>query len=265
MRASHPRRRSPSRHRPRRRHRHRPPPRIGIALSVSVCVPERIPHHKPLPDALRVAHAAAHAVALPHSDAVADLARDGLADLRDDARPHETFYGRGWGHGVGLTSTAPRAGRRRPDAGADPRRVLQGRQPTTVTATQNIRVLVLASYNAVKPAPLVIYGRETEGRSTAPPPRSPPAASSSSTARRRPSTASRRHVAAPGPRRTRRPAHLFNMNSGRVRHRAAARPPDPDSGAFLQLDSKPPTTYDTFRGRLRSCPGTGRACGWSTA
>ena len=73
-----------------------------------------------------------------------------------------TFYGRGWGHGVGLNQYGAKG---RALAGQTAEQILaayyKGAKQTTVSPTQNVRVLVLAGYNAVKSAPLVIHGRET--------------------------------------------------------------------------------------------------------
>jgi stage II sporulation protein D len=74
-----------------------------------------------------------------------------------------TFYGRGWGHGVGLNQYGAKG---RALAGQTAEQILaayyKGAKPATFSSTQNVRVLVLAGYNAVKSAPLVIHGRETE-------------------------------------------------------------------------------------------------------
>ena len=74
-----------------------------------------------------------------------------------------TFYGRGWGHGVGLNQYGAKG---RAGAGQTAEQILaayyRGAKPATVSATQNVRVLVLAGYPAVKSAPLVVHGRSTE-------------------------------------------------------------------------------------------------------
>ena len=74
-----------------------------------------------------------------------------------------TFYGRGWGHGVGLNQYGAKG---RALAGQTAEQILaayyKGAKTTTVSPTRNVRVLVLAGYRAVKSAPLVIHGRATE-------------------------------------------------------------------------------------------------------
>ena len=77
--------------------------------------------------------------------------------------PTTTFYGRGWGHGVGLNQYGAKG---RALAGQTAEQILaayyKGAKAATVSPTQNVRVLVLAGFNAVKAAPLVIHGLETE-------------------------------------------------------------------------------------------------------
>ncbi|HET7828190.1 MAG TPA: SpoIID/LytB domain-containing protein [Candidatus Limnocylindrales bacterium] len=74
-----------------------------------------------------------------------------------------TFYGRGWGHGVGLNQYGAKG---RALGGQTAEQILaayyKGAKTTTVSPTRNVRVLVLAGYRAVKSAPLVIHGRATE-------------------------------------------------------------------------------------------------------
>ena len=73
-----------------------------------------------------------------------------------------TFYGRGYGHGVGMSQYGAKG---RAKAGQTAAQILaayfKGSTPGTVSPTQNTRVLVLAGYNAVATAPLVIRGRDT--------------------------------------------------------------------------------------------------------
>ena len=72
------------------------------------------------------------------------------------------FYGRGYGHGVGLNQYGARG---RALAGQTSAQILaayfKGSTPATVSATTNVRVLVLSGYRAVSSAPLVIRGRVT--------------------------------------------------------------------------------------------------------
>src|SRR5690242_11433680 len=76
-----------------------------------------------------------------------------------------TFYGRGWGHGVGLNQYGAKG---RALGGQTAEQILaayyKGAKTTTVSPTQNVRVLVLSGYTAVKSAPLVIHGRAKIGR-----------------------------------------------------------------------------------------------------
>jgi stage II sporulation protein D len=73
-----------------------------------------------------------------------------------------TFYGRGYGHGVGMSQYGARG---RAKAGQTAAQILaayfKGSTPGTVSSTQNTRVLLLAGYNAVSTAPLVVRGRVT--------------------------------------------------------------------------------------------------------
>jgi SpoIID/LytB domain protein len=73
-----------------------------------------------------------------------------------------TFYGRGWGHGVGLNQYGAKG---RAQAGQTATQILgayfKGAKISTVSATQPIRVLLMAGYNAVSTSPLVIRGRLT--------------------------------------------------------------------------------------------------------
>ena len=122
---------------PRSTPRHRRPP-IAPRLDPS---PSASPSADPSPSAVAVAHRIARHRAVPDAHALPRRPsptptptptprrpRHWLADVRDHARaPRVTFYGRGWGHGVGhepVRRAGP--GARRPDGGADPRRVLQG-------------------------------------------------------------------------------------------------------------------------------------------
>jgi stage II sporulation protein D len=74
-----------------------------------------------------------------------------------------TFYGRGWGHGVGLNQYGAKG---RALAGQTAEQILaayyRGAKAATVSGTQNVRVLVLGGYSAVRTAPLIIHGRDRE-------------------------------------------------------------------------------------------------------
>src|SRR4051794_28947255 len=74
--------------------------------------------------------------------------------------PTVRFYGRGWGHGVGMSQYGARG---RALAGEKAEQILaayyHGSTISTVTPTRAIRVLVLASYPAPAAAPLQITGR----------------------------------------------------------------------------------------------------------
>ncbi|HEU0244882.1 MAG TPA: SpoIID/LytB domain-containing protein [Candidatus Limnocylindrales bacterium] len=73
-----------------------------------------------------------------------------------------TFYGRGYGHGVGMNQYGAKG---RAQAGQTATEILaayfRGAVTGSVSATQNTRVLLMANYNAVSTAPLVIRGRAT--------------------------------------------------------------------------------------------------------
>ncbi len=73
-----------------------------------------------------------------------------------------TFYGRGWGHGVGLSQYGARG---RALAGQDAAAILahyyQGATIGT-TANREIRVLVLEKFGATATSPLLVYGRGGE-------------------------------------------------------------------------------------------------------
>ena len=77
-------------------------------------------------------------------------------------RTSVTFYGRGYGHGVGMNQYGAKG---RAQAGQTAAQILaayfKGSKPGTVSATQNTRVLLMAGYNAVSSAPLVVRGRAT--------------------------------------------------------------------------------------------------------
>ena len=71
-----------------------------------------------------------------------------------------TFYGRGYGHGVGMSQYGAKG---RAQAGQTAAQILaayfKGSTPGSVSAARNTRVLVLSGFNAVSSAPLVIRGR----------------------------------------------------------------------------------------------------------
>ncbi len=71
-----------------------------------------------------------------------------------------TFYGRGYGHGVGMSQYGARG---RALAGETSAQILaayfEGSKPATTSPSQTVRVLLLAGYAAVQSAPLSIHGR----------------------------------------------------------------------------------------------------------
>ena len=71
-----------------------------------------------------------------------------------------TFYGRGYGHGVGMSQYGARG---RALAGETSAQILaayfEGSKPATTDPRQTVRVLLLAGYPAVSSAPLSIHGR----------------------------------------------------------------------------------------------------------
>jgi stage II sporulation protein D len=73
-----------------------------------------------------------------------------------------TFYGRGYGHGIGMSQYGARG---RALAGADATAILahyyQGAVPGPIDPATRIRVLVQANWTASETRPLVIYGRGT--------------------------------------------------------------------------------------------------------
>ncbi|HEY3334139.1 MAG TPA: SpoIID/LytB domain-containing protein [Candidatus Limnocylindrales bacterium] len=73
-----------------------------------------------------------------------------------------TFYGRGYGHGVGMNQYGARG---RAQAGQTAAQILsayfKGSSPATVSPTRNTRVLLMAGYPAASTAPLVVRGRVT--------------------------------------------------------------------------------------------------------
>ena len=129
-----PRPRPPSRRPRRRRHRprrRRPPRPRRLASASPGASPSREPrsHADRVAHALAVAHPIAYPDALAHPDALTHLARDGLADVRDDARHDDHVLRPRLGPRRGPQPVRREGpGARRPDGGADPRRVLQGRQ-----------------------------------------------------------------------------------------------------------------------------------------
>jgi stage II sporulation protein D len=158
------------------------------------------------------------------------------------------FYGRGYGHGVGMSQYGARGRARDGQGTADIlAHYYRGATLGTLDPAPAIRVLILSRLKRTKAKPLVIYGRRTEwsidgirrvfppdARLTLTPTTKVTASGSKTTWRLRVVAASGRKllsVAMPKP---------FTI-------RAA------DAGGRLQLWSKP-TTYDQFRGTLRVLP-----------
>jgi stage II sporulation protein D len=161
------------------------------------------------------------------------------------------FYGRGWGHGVGLNQYGAKG---RATAGQTAEQILgayyMGAKPTTVSATQNVRVLVLAGYSAVQSAPLVIHGRSTEWTVDGVATRFPAGGvlkvyRTTATVDGVATTTWRLRVyAADG---------TTLLHSAVVTGSVVVRPTS--TSTRLQLDSKP-SSYDTYRGVLKVTLGT---------
>jgi SpoIID/LytB domain protein len=150
-----------------------------------------------------------------------------------------TFYGRGWGHGVGLSQYGARG---RALAGQTSAQILAHYYAGTTLGTKDpaaqIRVLVLTGFAATSANPAVIYGRggsfTVDGIATAFPADAKltliPTASGA--------TSYTLTVTSSGG---------SKLHSSKVSGSLVIRP---GSGAVLQLDSKP-STYDCYRGVLR--------------
>ena len=92
----------------------------------------------------------------------ADAARLRHRPVPRSSAPASRFYGRGYGHGVGLSQYGARG---RALAGQDAAAILahyyQGTTLGSIAATTQIRVLVLSHWGATPTAPLLVYGRTT--------------------------------------------------------------------------------------------------------
>ena len=156
------------------------------------------------------------------------------------------FYGRGWGHGVGLNQYGAKG---RALAGQTAEQILaayyKGAKVATVSPTQTVRVLVLSGYTAVKSAPLVIHGRATEWTVDKVAKRFPAGGvlklhRTTTTVDGTPTTAWRLRVyAADG---------TTLLHDGTVTGSVVVRPTS--TRTRLQLDSKP-SSFDTYRGLLK--------------
>jgi SpoIID/LytB domain protein len=151
-----------------------------------------------------------------------------------------TFYGRGWGHGVGMSQYGARG---RALAGQDASTILahyyQGTTPGTKNPATNVRVLVLDKLAATAAQPLIVHGRgggwSIDGVATTFPANArltawPVSAGSSTYSVRVDSSGGTRLYTA--------------QRSGTLKVLPGA------PATLLQLDSKP-SSYDTYRGALR--------------
>ena len=158
------------------------------------------------------------------------------------------FYGRGYGHGVGMSQYGARG---RALEGQAPAEILahyyRGATPDTLEPAPAIRVLVLRRFKVSKAKPLVIYGRRMawgidgidrvfppDARLTLTPTTKTTKAGTTTTWRVRVFDAAG-----------------VKLLSVAVTKSFVIRPTDP--GGRLQLFSKP-TTYDQYRGTLRVVP-----------
>jgi SpoIID/LytB domain protein len=150
-----------------------------------------------------------------------------------------TFFGRGWGHGVGMSQHGARG---RALAGQTTAEILAHYYAGTTLGTKDpasqVRVLVLTGFAATGANPATVYGRggtfKVDGISTSFPKDAkltlvPTASGATSYTLTVTSAAGSR------------------LHSSRVSGSLAIRP---GSGTVLQLDSKP-STYDRYRGVLR--------------
>jgi stage II sporulation protein D len=165
-----------------------------------------------------------------------------------------TFYGRGYGHGVGLSQYGARG---RALAGQTSAEILaayfQGTTPATVNPARNVRVLLLKGFKATSTRPLTIYGRSGEW-------------TIDGVAKRFPADAVlrvwRTTKVVNGVTVVKWRYRVLSSDLAVVLHSATAsgslvvRPAA--VGTVLQLWSKP-TIYDTFRGLLRVILRTGSA------
>lgn len=162
--------------------------------------------------------------------------------------PTVRFYGRGYGHGVGMSQYGARGRALEGQGTADIlAHYYRGATPGILDPAPAIRVLVLSRFKATKPKPLVIYGRRSDwgidgidrvfprgARLTLTPTTKITASGAKTTWRLRVSDASG--------------AKLLSV--------AATKPfvvRAVDASGRLQLWSKP-TTYDQYRGTLRVIP-----------
>ena len=154
--------------------------------------------------------------------------------------PFTTFFGRGWGHGVGMSQYGARG---RAIAGQDAATILahyfQGTTLGSKDPATNVRVLLLDAFKATADKPLTIHGRggpwSIEGNATAFPANARltlwPVAAGSAT------------------------YNLRVVSSGGTQLYASLRSSGVNllpggASSLLQLDSKG-SSYDTYRGKLR--------------
>lgn len=164
------------------------------------------------------------------------------------------FYGRGWGHGVGLNQYGARG--RALDGQTAPQILaayFRGTTLSTVSAQTPVRVLVLAGFTAPSSAPLVIRGQVTTW-------------TIDGIAKVFPKDgllkAWRTTATVDGVATTTWRLRVYAADGTTVLHSAVVSGQlwiRPTSGSTrLQLDSKP-STYDTYRGALRVILGAGSA------
>ncbi|HET9520408.1 MAG TPA: SpoIID/LytB domain-containing protein [Candidatus Limnocylindrales bacterium] len=150
-----------------------------------------------------------------------------------------TFFGRGWGHGVGMSQHGARG---RALAGQTTAQILAHYYAGTTLGTKNpasqVRVLVLTGFAATPANPATIYGRggtfKVDGIGTTFPKDAKVTLAPTTTGA---TTYTLTVTSSTG----------SKLHSSKVSGSLAVRP---GSGTVLQLDSKP-STYDRYRGLLR--------------
>jgi stage II sporulation protein D len=153
--------------------------------------------------------------------------------------PETTFYGRGWGHGVGMSQHGARG---RAVAGQNAAQILAhyyaGTTLGQIDPATQVRVLVLDAFTATAAAPLEVDGRGGSWTVDGVAKTFPADARLTSWPTRAGSTTWSLKVTAPGG---------AILHSSTVTNNVWVRP---GTGATLQLDSRP-SSYDTYRGVIR--------------
>ena len=164
--------------------------------------------------------------------------------------PTVTFYGRGYGHGVGMSQYGARGRALDGQATADIlAHYYRGATAGTLDPAPAIRVLVLSHFKATKAKPLLIYGRRSDWRIDGIDRVFPPDARLTLT----PTT----KITKSGPKTIWR-LRVIAVSGARLLSVAATKPfliRAVDISGRLQLWSKP-TFYDRYRGTLRVIPKT---------